>query len=164
MCNTFQQLSGTLKALFEQAVNAGGQLVDGVVHLPPVLGKDYMHIAVFEPGIRMIIHHLLLNKPFTVERMFADDVERNDEELIQAIQKAIGRDDLPIEIAAKGRWDLSALVATSFTAGRVFWQVMPPILYRLQEAVLVPIQAYKTYTILPGNCTQCCLVYHLPNC
>lgn len=52
--------------------------------------------------------------------MFTDDVERADEELVIAIKKAIGRDDVPIEIVAKGRWDLSALVAATFTKGNIF--------------------------------------------
>ena len=52
--------------------------------------------------------------------MFTDDVERGPGMLDAAIRQAIGRDDLPIEIVATGRWDLSALVAERFSSGRVF--------------------------------------------
>ena len=52
--------------------------------------------------------------------MFMDDVERDEEALRAAIQKAIGRTDLPIEIITTGRWDLSALITDRFASGRVF--------------------------------------------
>lgn len=52
--------------------------------------------------------------------MFGDDVERSRDELLTAVQKAIGRDDLPIEIITTGRWELTALIADSFSKGRVF--------------------------------------------
>ncbi len=52
--------------------------------------------------------------------MFMDDVERDDAALRDAIQRAIGRMDLPIEIITTGRWELTALVADRFSAGRVF--------------------------------------------
>ncbi len=52
--------------------------------------------------------------------MFTDDVERDENETMEAIQKAIGRTDLPIEIITHGRWDLTALIAEEFKAGRVF--------------------------------------------
>ena len=52
--------------------------------------------------------------------MFTDDIERSEEDLSQAIIKAIGRSDLPILIITTGRWELEALVAESFTSGKVF--------------------------------------------
>jgi putative polyketide hydroxylase len=52
--------------------------------------------------------------------MFRDDVEREEGALRVAVQKAIGRTDLPIEIITTGRWDLSALIADRFSSGRVF--------------------------------------------
>jgi putative polyketide hydroxylase len=52
--------------------------------------------------------------------MFHDDVERDEETLLAAVQKAIGRSDLPIEIITTGRWELSALIAERFASGRVF--------------------------------------------
>jgi putative polyketide hydroxylase len=52
--------------------------------------------------------------------MFKDDVERDEGALRVALQKAIGRTDLPIEIITTGRWDLSALIADCFSSGRVF--------------------------------------------
>ncbi len=52
--------------------------------------------------------------------MFMDDVERNEAELREAILKAIGRSDLPLEILATGQWDLGAIVSDSFASGRIF--------------------------------------------
>ncbi len=52
--------------------------------------------------------------------MFSDDNERDQNALLEAVQKAIGRTDLPIEIITTGRWDLSALITDRFSAGRVF--------------------------------------------
>ncbi|MCE2564818.1 FAD-dependent monooxygenase [Komagataeibacter sp. FNDCF1] len=52
--------------------------------------------------------------------MFKDQIERDEEALQAAIRKAIGRDDLPIEIITTGVWELGALVADSFASGRVF--------------------------------------------
>lgn len=52
--------------------------------------------------------------------MFKDDIDRNENELLLAIQKAIGRSDIPIEIITTGRWTLSALITDSFQEGRIF--------------------------------------------
>ena len=52
--------------------------------------------------------------------MFSDDAERDQAELRAAIVRALGRDDLPIEIITTGRWELGALVAEQFRKGRVF--------------------------------------------
>ena len=52
--------------------------------------------------------------------MFMDDVEHDEGALRNAIQKAIGRNDLPIELITTGRWDLSALITDRFSSGRVF--------------------------------------------
>jgi putative polyketide hydroxylase len=52
--------------------------------------------------------------------MFMDDVERDEDTLRIAVQKAIGRKDIPIEIITTGRWDLSALITERFASGRVF--------------------------------------------
>jgi 2-polyprenyl-6-methoxyphenol hydroxylase-like FAD-dependent oxidoreductase len=51
--------------------------------------------------------------------MFKDDIERSETQLVGDIQRAIG-EDVPIEIITTGRWDLTALVATQFSKGRVF--------------------------------------------
>ncbi|KAJ5081778.1 hypothetical protein NUU61_010042 [Penicillium alfredii] len=52
--------------------------------------------------------------------MFRDDVERDEDALQSAIHSAIGRTDIPIEIITTGRWELTALVADTFQAGRIF--------------------------------------------
>lgn len=52
--------------------------------------------------------------------MFSDDAERDEQTLRALIVKAIGRDDLPIELITTGRWELSALIADTFALGRVF--------------------------------------------
>lgn len=53
--------------------------------------------------------------------MFTDDIERTESEQLEAIKKAIGRSDVPIEIITNGRWDLGALVSDTFMAGRIFF-------------------------------------------
>src|SRR5579883_1014792 len=52
--------------------------------------------------------------------MLADDVERDAAEQRRVVQKAIGRTDVPIELVTQGRWELAALIANRFSAGRVF--------------------------------------------
>jgi len=49
-----------------------------------------------------------------------DDVPRAEAALLVAIQRAIGRNDLPVEIVTTGRWHVSALIADRFASGRVF--------------------------------------------
>jgi hypothetical protein len=52
--------------------------------------------------------------------MFSDDEERDEPTLRLLVTKALGRSDLEIEIITTGRWELSALIADSFSSGRVF--------------------------------------------
>jgi putative polyketide hydroxylase len=52
--------------------------------------------------------------------MFSDDAERDEATLRELIAKAIGRDDVPVEIITTGRWELSASIADSYAHGRVF--------------------------------------------
>ena len=52
--------------------------------------------------------------------MFMDDLERDEPTLLSAIEQAIGRSDLAIEILTTGRWELSALITDRFAVGRVF--------------------------------------------
>jgi 2-polyprenyl-6-methoxyphenol hydroxylase-like FAD-dependent oxidoreductase len=51
--------------------------------------------------------------------MFSDDIERTDDELRAAIVRAVGR-EVPVEILARGRWELGAIVADRFSEKRVF--------------------------------------------
>lgn len=52
--------------------------------------------------------------------MLSDDVDRDNDEQIRVVQKAIGRTDIPIELVTTGRWDLAGLIADRFSDGRVF--------------------------------------------
>jgi 2-polyprenyl-6-methoxyphenol hydroxylase-like FAD-dependent oxidoreductase len=52
--------------------------------------------------------------------MFSDDEDRDEVSLRAFIHRAIGRNDLKVEIITTGRWELSALIADRFSAGRVF--------------------------------------------
>jgi putative polyketide hydroxylase len=101
--------------------------------------------------------------------MFRDEVERNEEQLGQAIIKSIGRSDLPIEIITTGRWELEALVAESFTSGKVFLagdsaHTLPPT--RGGYGVNTGIQdahnlAWKLVAVLSGTSTARLLdTYH----
>jgi putative polyketide hydroxylase len=52
--------------------------------------------------------------------MFKDDLERDAPAQLRCVRQAIGRDDVPIELITTGRWELGALVADRFCAGRSF--------------------------------------------
>ena len=52
--------------------------------------------------------------------MLSDDLERDADQQIQVVQSAIGRTDVPIELVTTGRWELGALIADRFSAGRIF--------------------------------------------
>ncbi|HXJ23243.1 MAG TPA: FAD-dependent monooxygenase [Polyangia bacterium] len=52
--------------------------------------------------------------------IFDDELPADQPALRAMIARAIGRDDLPIEIVTTGRWDVSALIAEHFSQGRVF--------------------------------------------
>lgn len=52
--------------------------------------------------------------------MFLDDLERDEAAQRDAIVRAIGRDDVPIELLVNGRWELSGLVTDRFADGRIF--------------------------------------------
>lgn len=52
--------------------------------------------------------------------MLSDDVERDSAQQIEVVQRAIGHTNVPIELVTTGRWDLAALVADRFSAGRIF--------------------------------------------
>jgi 2-polyprenyl-6-methoxyphenol hydroxylase-like FAD-dependent oxidoreductase len=52
--------------------------------------------------------------------MLADDIERDEDEQRRLVRLAIGRPDLDIELLTTGRWELAALIADRFSAGRVF--------------------------------------------
>ncbi|NOK07682.1 FAD-dependent monooxygenase [Corallococcus exercitus] len=49
-----------------------------------------------------------------------EDRELDDAELRALIARAIGRDDVPVEVLTTGRWEISALIADRFASGRVF--------------------------------------------
>lgn len=52
--------------------------------------------------------------------MFNEDKEQNESELLNAVQTAIGRSDLNIEMITTGHWELSALIADRFSSGKIF--------------------------------------------
>lgn len=52
--------------------------------------------------------------------MLSDDLERDTDQQIQVVQRAIGRTDIAIELVTTGRWDLAGLIADRFSSGRVF--------------------------------------------
>jgi putative polyketide hydroxylase len=60
-----------------------------------------------------------------------DDIERDLAEQRAAVLRAIGRSDLDIELITTGRWEVAALIAEKYSAGRVFLagdaaHVLPP--------------------------------------
>jgi hypothetical protein len=52
--------------------------------------------------------------------MLGDDVDRDPDQQLAVIRQAIGLPDLPVELLTTGRWELAALIADHFGAGRVF--------------------------------------------
>lgn len=52
--------------------------------------------------------------------MVSDDEERTADEQMELVRRALGRDDVPIEIITGGRWELGAFVADQFSRQRVF--------------------------------------------
>jgi putative polyketide hydroxylase len=52
--------------------------------------------------------------------MFSDDEERDAATLKTLVCRAIGRDDLEVELITTGRWELSGLIADRFADGRIF--------------------------------------------
>ncbi|MCE9668547.1 FAD-dependent monooxygenase [Myxococcus stipitatus] len=52
--------------------------------------------------------------------IFSDDTERDEGTLLALVRRAIGRVDVPVELITTGRWEMSALIADRFSAGRVF--------------------------------------------
>lgn len=52
--------------------------------------------------------------------MFSDDQPRDSAMLENLIRKALGRPDIKVEILATGRWELSALIADTFSVDNVF--------------------------------------------
>lgn len=52
--------------------------------------------------------------------MFSDDLERDEAAYKEAIYKAMGRTNTPIEIITTGEWELTALIAKSYRSKRIF--------------------------------------------
>ncbi|MEU6559817.1 FAD-dependent monooxygenase [Nocardia nova] len=52
--------------------------------------------------------------------MLSDDAEHPDDERKALVRRAIGLDDVAVEVITTGRWELAALIAEKFSAGRVF--------------------------------------------
>jgi 2-polyprenyl-6-methoxyphenol hydroxylase-like FAD-dependent oxidoreductase len=85
--------------------------------LDEYLESGVMQFEIEQPGLSAF---LTTYKDGRWVLMFTDDTERDSGALMQTIFKAIGRSDLPVDIITTGRWELGALVADSFTSGRVF--------------------------------------------
>jgi putative polyketide hydroxylase len=52
--------------------------------------------------------------------MLSDDVDRDPDRQRAVVRQAVGIADLPVELLTTGRWELAALIADRFDAGRVF--------------------------------------------
>lgn len=51
--------------------------------------------------------------------MFSDDLERSEEQLKEAIQKALGK-EMGFKIITTGKWEMKGLIAEKYSDGRVF--------------------------------------------
>lgn len=58
-----------LRMLFDKALKAGGQLVDGYLHLPPSVGNGFIRLVPIEPGLLLTIHRYFLQEETIVERL-----------------------------------------------------------------------------------------------
>lgn len=45
-----------LRMLFDKALAAGGQLIDGFLHLPMSMGNGFIKLVPIEPGLLLTIH------------------------------------------------------------------------------------------------------------
>ncbi|MFZ0716463.1 FAD-dependent monooxygenase [Mycobacterium sp.] len=52
--------------------------------------------------------------------MLSDDIDRDADQQAAVVRQAVGIPDLPVELLTTGRWELAALIADRFRAGRVF--------------------------------------------
>ena len=52
--------------------------------------------------------------------MVSDDVDRDAHQQRAVVRQAVGLADLPVELLTTGRWELAALIADHFRAGRAF--------------------------------------------
>jgi putative polyketide hydroxylase len=52
--------------------------------------------------------------------MLGDDVDRDADQQRAVVRQAVGIADLPVELITTGRWELAALIADRFRAGRIF--------------------------------------------
>jgi putative polyketide hydroxylase len=52
--------------------------------------------------------------------MLSDDVDRDADQQRDVVRQAVGIPDLPVELLTTGRWELAALIADRFRAGRIF--------------------------------------------
>lgn len=52
--------------------------------------------------------------------IFSDDVEHDESTLKEKIYQAIGRSDIEVQILTTGRWELTGLIADTYSSNRVF--------------------------------------------
>jgi putative polyketide hydroxylase len=52
--------------------------------------------------------------------MLGDDIDRDADQQREVVRQAVGIADLPVELLTTGRWELAALIADRFRAGRIF--------------------------------------------
>jgi 2-polyprenyl-6-methoxyphenol hydroxylase-like FAD-dependent oxidoreductase len=85
--------------------------------LQEYLEKGISQFDIDQPGLRAF---LTTYQDGRWVLMLGDDDERDDDALKELVARAIGRTDLEIDLITTGRWELSALIADRFSAGRVF--------------------------------------------
>ncbi|PJZ68813.1 2,4-dichlorophenol 6-monooxygenase [Leptospira perolatii] len=81
------------------------------------LEKGFFQFTIDQPGFNVFL--TTYNDGRWV-LFYPDDAERTLEKLESDISRAIGRKDVPMEVVTTGRWEISALIADSFSSGRIF--------------------------------------------
>lgn len=81
-----------------------------------LLDGDVQQFQIEQPGFNAFLTHYPDGRWVL---MFADDAERDVDELGEAIRRALGK-DLEFEILATGRWEMAGRIAERYSQGRVF--------------------------------------------
>ncbi|MDH0867782.1 FAD-dependent monooxygenase [Mitsuaria sp. GD03876] len=84
-----------------------------------VLDRGFQQFEIDQPGFRAF---LTTYHDGRWVLMFNDDAERDEAELVRAIERALGqsRERMPFEIITTGRWEMAGRIATRYSEGRIF--------------------------------------------
>lgn len=82
----------------------------------PFLDRGVQQFEIEQPGFKAFLTHYPDGRWIL---MFQDDEERDEEQLRDAIRRALGR-DMGVELITTGRWEMAGRIAERYSEGRVF--------------------------------------------